>query len=133
MYYESTDFQDLGRFTGSVQLDYRPTTFFTNRLVFGTDEVREDNQSFTERSPIVQIFSPGATGGKSVSRRDVTYNTVDYSGTLRFTPMESIGTETSFGAQMYRRFTKFVSASGSDFALPGLRAINAAATTPIPK
>jgi TonB-linked SusC/RagA family outer membrane protein len=127
-YYESTDFQDLGRFTGSVQLDYRPTTFFTNRLVFGTDEVREDNQSFTERSPVVQVFSPGQVGGKSISRRDVTYNTVDYSGTLSFAPTATIGTQTSFGAQMYRRFTKFVFASGSDFALPGLRAINAAAT-----
>ena len=126
-YYEGVDFQDLGRFTGSLQVDYRPTGWFSNRFVFGTDEVREDNQSFTERSPIVQVFSPGQTGGKSVSRRDVSYNTVDYSGTLSFTPMESITTQTSVGAQMYRRFTKFASASGSDFALPGLRAISATA------
>ncbi|HSJ32208.1 MAG TPA: SusC/RagA family TonB-linked outer membrane protein [Longimicrobiales bacterium] len=126
-YYESVDFQDLGRFTGSLQVDYRPTDWFTNRFVFGTDEVREDNQSFTERSPIVQVFSPGQTGGKSVSRRDVSYNTVDYSGTLSFTPFESITTQTSVGAQMYRRFTKFASASGDDFALPGLTAISATA------
>ncbi|HEX2166865.1 MAG TPA: TonB-dependent receptor, partial [Longimicrobiales bacterium] len=129
VYYEGTDFQDLGRFTGSIQLDYRPVDWFTNRFVFGTDEVREDNQSFTERSPVVQEFSPGSTGGKSISRRDVSYNTVDYSGTFSFAPLESITTQTSFGAQMYRRFTKFASASGDDFALPGLRAINAAATT----
>lgn len=126
-YYESVDFQDLGRFTGSVQLNYRPTEWLTNRFVFGTDEVREDNQSFTERSPVVQVFSPGQTGGKSVSRRDVSYNTVDYSGTLSFTPFESISTQTSVGAQMYRRFTKFAAVSGSDFALPGLTAISAAA------
>ncbi|MGH7447444.1 MAG: TonB-dependent receptor plug domain-containing protein, partial [Longimicrobiales bacterium] len=126
-YYESVDFQDLGRFTGSLQVDYRPTTWFSNRFVFGTDEVREDNQSFTERSPVIQVFSPGQTGGKSVSRRDVSYNTVDYSGTLSFAPLESITTQTSVGAQMYRRFTKFASASGSDFALPGLTAISATA------
>jgi TonB-linked SusC/RagA family outer membrane protein len=128
-YYESTDFQDLGRFTGSVQVDYRPLSWFTNRFVFGTDEVREDNQSFTERSSVVAVFSPGQVGSKSVSRRDVSYNTVDYSGTLNFAPLQDITTQTSVGAQMYRRFTKFASASGSDFALPGLRAIAATAIT----
>jgi len=129
VYYESTDFQDLGRFTGSVQLDYRPTSWLTNRLVVGTDEVREDNQSLTERSPLVQVFSPGAVGGKSVSRRDVSSNTVDYAGTLTFNPFTNIESQTSFGAQIYRRYTKFASANGTDFALPGLRAINATAQT----
>src|SRR5690606_6920747 len=104
-------------------------TWFTNRFVFGTDEVREDNQSLTERSPVVQVFSPGQVGGKSVSRRDVSYNTVDYAGTLTFHPFADVETQTSFGAQVYRRFTKFAAASGSDFALPGLRAINATAET----
>ena len=126
-YYESTDFQDLGRFTGSVQLNYRPTSWFTNRFVLGTDEVREDNQSFTPRSAVVQVFSPGQVGGKSVSRRDVSYNTIDYAGTLTFALSPTIQSQTSFGSQMYRQFSKFASASGSDFALPGLNAINATA------
>jgi len=128
-YYEGTDFQDLGRFTGSVQLDYRPTTWLTNRFVVGTDEVREDNQSLTERSPVIQVFTPGQVGSKSVSRRDVSNNTADYTGTLRFNPFQNIESQTSFGAQVYRRFTKFASANGTDFALPGLRAINATAQT----
>lgn len=125
VYYESTDFQDLGRFTGSLQLNYRPAPWFTNRLVFGTDEVREDNQSFTERSPIVQVFSPGQVGGKSVSRRDVSSNTIDYSGTLTYPLTSTIEAQTSFGSQLYRTFTKFASASGGDFVVPGLTAISA--------
>lgn len=126
-YYESTDFQDLGRFTGSVQVDYRPWSWLKNRFVLGTDEVREDNQSFTPRSEIVRTFSPTAVGGKSVSRRDVSYNTIDYSGTVDFTISPTMTSQTSFGSQFYRRNSKFVFASGSDFALPGLTGINASA------
>ncbi|MGH7576672.1 MAG: SusC/RagA family TonB-linked outer membrane protein [Longimicrobiales bacterium] len=124
VYYESTDFQDLGRFTGSLQLNYRPVPWFTNRLVVGTDEVHEDNQSFTERSPIVQVFSPGQVGGKNVSRRDVSYNTIDYSGTLDYALTSDFEAQTSFGSQLYRTFTKFTSAEGDDFVVPGLTAIN---------
>ena len=126
-YYESTDFQDLGRFTGSVQVDYRPTSWLTNRFVLGTDEVREDNQSLTERSAIVAVFSPGQVGGKSISRRDVSYNTIDYAGTATFQLTPAIESKTSVGSQMYRRLTKLASATGTDFALPGLTAINATA------
>jgi TonB-linked SusC/RagA family outer membrane protein len=126
-YYESTDFQDIGRFTGSVQLDYRPLSWLTNRFVLGTDEVREDNQSFTPRSDIVRLFSPTAVGGKTVSRRDVSYNTIDYAATGDFMLSPSLRSQTSFGAQYYRRYSKFVSATGTDFALPGLTGINATA------
>ncbi|MDQ3556118.1 MAG: SusC/RagA family TonB-linked outer membrane protein [Gemmatimonadota bacterium] len=126
-YYASEDFQDLGRFTGSVQLSHRPAEWFSQRLSFGTDETREDNQSITERSEILQIFAPGSTGGKTVSRRDVSYNTLDYSGTFQFSPLAGLSSNTSVGTQYYRRFTKFITATGSEFVVPNLRAISATA------
>src|SRR5690606_29063883 len=119
------DFQDLTRFTGSIQLDYRTAPWLTNRLVIGTDEVREDNQSITERSEILAIFAPTDMGGKTVSRRDVSYNTVDYSGTINLNLNPDLTSQTSLGAQYYRRLTRFVGATGDDFVLPGLRAVNA--------
>jgi TonB-linked SusC/RagA family outer membrane protein len=128
LYWESDDFQDLGRFTGSAQINHRPNNWLNHRLTIGTDEVREDNQSITERTPLLLVFSPGAVGGKSISRRDVSYNTLDYSASANLDVNASLTSTTTLGAQYYRRLTKFVSVSGSDFALPGLRAINATAT-----
>ena len=128
LYWEADDFQDLGRFTGSAQINHRPNAWLSHRLTLGTDEVREDNQSITERTPLLLVFSPTAVGGKSISRRDVSSNTVDYSASANFDVNDNIASTTTLGAQYYRRLTKFVSVTGSDFALPGLRAINATAT-----
>ena len=127
LYWQFEDFQDLGRFTGSARINHRPASWFNHRLAIGTDEVREDNQSITERTPLFEVFSPGSTGGKSVSRRDVSNNTIDYSASVDLEATTDLQSTTSLGAQYYRSFSKFVSASGSDFVLPGLRAINATA------
>ncbi|MBA4157328.1 MAG: SusC/RagA family TonB-linked outer membrane protein [Gemmatimonadetes bacterium] len=122
-------FQDLSRTTASIQVNHRPLRWFTQRLNFGTDETREDNQTIAERSAQYQEWFPTGTGGKTVGRRDATFLTVDYSGSVNLPLTEGLNSISSFGAQMYRRQTRFVSASGSDFALPGLRVINAAAQT----
>ncbi|MFO7260599.1 MAG: SusC/RagA family TonB-linked outer membrane protein [bacterium] len=124
-----TDYQDLARFTGSLQLNHRPVSWFHQRLTLGLDDVREDNQSITEKSELLLLWSPTARGGKSVSRRDVINHTIDYSGTFQFAVNPRLTSNTSFGAQYYRRYSEFVSAQGVDFATPGLRVINAAAET----
>lgn len=130
-YYNETfvDYQDLSRFTGSLQLNHRPVEWFHQRLTVGLDDVREDNQSITEKSELLLLWSPTARGGKTVSRRDVFNHTLDYSGTFQFALNPQLGSNTSIGAQYYRRSGEFVTASGSDFATPGLRVINAAAET----
>jgi TonB-linked SusC/RagA family outer membrane protein len=129
-YWEIYDrFQNLSRTTGSTQLTHRPVEWFSHRLTFGMDEAREDNQTVVERSPIYQEWFPSGTGGKDVGRREATNTTFDYNGTVSVPVMEGLASSTTFGLQVYRRATHFVSASGSDFALPGLRVINAAAET----
>jgi len=91
--------------------------------------VREDNQSITEKSDLLLLWTPTARGGKSVSRRDVINHTIDYSGTIQYAINPQLSANTSIGAQYYRRYSEFVSANGTDFAVPGLRVINAAAET----
>lgn len=129
VYRETVRFQDLGRFTGSLQVNHRPTPWFHQRLTAGVDEVREDNQTITEKSALYLEWNPTGRGGKTVSRRDVSYNTLDYSGTLSFDLTPTVSSQTSFGAQYYRRFSKFVTADGADFATPGLSIINATSET----
>lgn len=125
-YYLSEDFQDITRFTGSVQAEYRTTGWLTQRFTVGTDEVREDNQGITERSQLLTVFCSTCMGGKAVSRRDVSVNTIDYSANVQTRLPREISSNTSLGAQFFRRFSRFVSASGTEFVLPGLRAVNAA-------
>lgn len=129
VYRETIRYQDLGRFTGSLKIDHRPLPWFSHRLTAGIDEVREDNQTIVEKTPLYIEWNPTGRGGKTVSRRDVSYNTLDYSGTLNFQLSPTISSQTSFGTQYYRRFAKNVTADGADFAVPGLRIINAASQT----
>jgi len=127
-YYAYTDFQDLSRFTGGVTINHRPFSWFSQRLAVGTDEVREDNQSFLEPDDYFRLFSAGV-GYKDVSRRDRTSTTADYSGTVTLDITPKLSSSTSFGAQYYNSLTRFVSAFGEEFAVPGLRAVSAAART----
>lgn len=119
--------QAVGRFTGSLQANHRPAEWFTQRLIFGLDDTREDDQTLTEISPIYREWSPTGRGGKDVTRRDITNYTLDYSGTATFQLTPSITSSTSFGTQYYDRTVRRVDASGVEFALPGLRVINATA------
>ena len=129
-YWEVTDrTQELGRFTGSIQVNHTPRTWFAQRLTAGLDDTREDDQVLTEISALYREWSPTGRGGKDVTRRDITNYTVDYSGTLTFPLTESLTSQTSFGTQYYDRMLRVVSASGQEFALPGLRVVNAAAET----
>lgn len=128
-YYEFDDFQDLTRLTGSVTVNYTMMDNFSHRLAIGVDEVIEDNQTILENSPIYRQFAPGEDGFKSVSRRDALNQTIDYNNDLRLDLSEDFGSRTTTGFQYYRSKTTITSATGEDFALPGLRAVNAAART----
>lgn len=128
-YWHATDrFQDLERFTGSLNLTHTPADWFSHRVTFGLDNTSEDDQTITPISPIYRQWSATGVGGKDAERRDVSNQTFDYSGTVTFPLGETLTSSTSFGGQYYRRMSRFVGAYGSDFALPGLRVIDAAAT-----
>jgi TonB-linked SusC/RagA family outer membrane protein len=122
-------YQDINRFTGSLQVNHRPTQWFHQRLTLGVDDVREDNQEIWEKSALYLLWIPTARGSKSVSRRDIGNQTLDYAGTFRVDVNPTLSSNTSIGAQYYRRAGEFVTATGADFATPGLRVISAAAET----
>lgn len=119
--------QDLGRFTGSLQVNHRPTTWLAQRLTFGLDDTREDDQTLTEISQLYREWSPTGRGGKDVGIRNIRTYTLDWSGSVTLPVREGLTSQTSFGAQYYDRLVTSVSASGVEFALPGLRVINATA------
>jgi TonB-linked SusC/RagA family outer membrane protein len=128
-YYEPKMFQDVNRFTGSLQANHRPRTWLHQRVTVGVDDVREDNQEIYEKTELYMLWAPTARGSKWVNRRDVSNQTADYAGTVTWQLRPDVSSSTSFGAQYYRRAFESVTASGADFATPGLRVVNAAAET----
>ncbi|MFU8811710.1 MAG: SusC/RagA family TonB-linked outer membrane protein [Balneolaceae bacterium] len=128
-YYEFDDFQDLNRLTASVQINYNPFDNWQHRITLGVDEVNEDNRTILENSPIYRLQAPNSLGFIAVDRRDVTSLSVDYSSTFRYQLSNRLTTRTSYGFQYFTSRSKFVSSLGEDFALPGLRSVNAAART----
>ncbi|HEX2211501.1 MAG TPA: SusC/RagA family TonB-linked outer membrane protein [Longimicrobium sp.] len=129
--YAYEDWQDVNRFTGSVELNHRPTGWLAQRLALGVDVTREQNVELVERmdDPAFTVFfTPGEIRGyRDQTNRVINYTSVDYSASASFTPRDNLSSQTSVGAQVYRRFLDIESASGSDFPVRGLRAVSAAA------
>jgi len=128
-YYAYQDWQDVDRFTGSVQLTHRPFDWLTHRAALGTDFTSQDDVELVQRieDPAMQFYFSESEirGYKDMYRRNVYYNTVDYSATAQLSPFASVTSNTSVGAQYYRRYSEYVYARGADFPVRGLKTIDA--------
>jgi outer membrane receptor protein involved in Fe transport len=101
-------------------------------LTVGLDLTGENNQSITERmdETLAPFYTAQeALGSKSAERRDVSYTTVDYGGTVSLPINSSLKSSSSFGLQYYRRFVQIINASGREFPAPDLSTIRATAVT----
>lgn len=122
--------QELDRFTGSINVQHKLAEAFTHRLIIGLDQTNETNTTINPfLDPQAAAFFSGAAalGSKSSGIVDVTYNTVDYGGTLELPLSPSLTSATSVGAQYYRRGTATLTGSGSEFTGPGLTTISGTA------
>ncbi|HEU0014763.1 MAG TPA: SusC/RagA family TonB-linked outer membrane protein [Longimicrobium sp.] len=130
--YAYQDWQDLDRFTGSMEISHRPAGWLQHRLAMGLDLTREDNVELVERMDDPRytfFFTQGEIRGyRDEITRGTTFNSVDYSATASFSPSARMSSSTTLGAQMFRRYFEFVYAVGRDFPVRGLRAVAAAAT-----
>ena len=125
-YYEQYQFlQDVSRFTGSLQITQSPTTWFTHHILLGTDQGQEYNEELSAvHHDLSYFFGFDADSGyKVVATRANTLSNLTYSGTIKG-GLGAISSSTSFGADFYRRSTKYISAYGEDFPAPGLTALS---------
>lgn len=120
-------YQDISRFTGSVQITHTPVSWFTQHLTIGTDQGLEDNEelSAVHNDPNFSYFfgTDADSGYKVVGLRQNSQSSLTYGGTVK-SQLRAISTATSYGVDFFRRNTKFVSASGQDFPGPGLTALS---------
>jgi len=125
--------QDVTRFTGSLQLNHQPFEWFAQRLAVGLDWTLEKDESLVERitdPEVAQFYSAAAQmGSKFIRNWAVSFTTFDWNGTATFKPTESLSSNTSAGAQYYRRFAQAVAASGTEFPAPALKTVDALAQT----
>jgi TonB-linked SusC/RagA family outer membrane protein len=120
-------FQDINRFTGSVQITHSPLSWFSHHLTIGTDQGMEYNEdlSAVHNDPNFSYFfgSDADSGYKSVFTRQNSLSSATYVGTAK-TILMGLSTATSVGVDFFRRNTKYVSAYGEDFPGPGLTALS---------
>jgi TonB-linked SusC/RagA family outer membrane protein len=120
-------FQDIGRFTGSIQLTHTPKKWFNQHVTIGTDIGNEDNEelSAVHHDPNFSYFFgfDADSGYKSVDTRANSLSSLTYGATLTGA-LRALSTSTSFGADFFRRNTKYISAYGEDFPGPGLTALS---------
>jgi TonB-linked SusC/RagA family outer membrane protein len=120
--------QDLDRFTLSVQARHQPVPWFSHRLNFGTDRTREQDVTFTPRVDSLinhPVWGSQPLGFKAVNDRTLNVTTVDYAATATFDVTRTLRLGTSVGGQYYSTRDGNVYAQGREFPTPGLTAISA--------
>jgi TonB-dependent SusC/RagA subfamily outer membrane receptor len=120
-------FQDINRFTGSVQVTHNPAAWFSHHLTIGTDQGGEYNEelSAVHNDPNFSYFFgfDADSGYKSVFTRENTFSSLTYGGTLK-NAFRALTASTSYGVDFFRRNTRYVSGYGEDFPGPGLTSLS---------
>src|SRR6184192_250987 len=131
-YVAISDWQDVNRFTGSVEINHRPAGWLVQRLILGTDVTHEVNAELVPHlvDSLRQYFDPTTLAGyKNQAGRDVTTSTVDYNATANLAVANGLVLSTSAGGQYYHRLTQLDTTYGENFPAPGLSAVSSAART----
>ena len=131
-YVAISDWQDVNRFTGSLEVNHRPTRWFSQRLVVGTDVTHEVNVEFVPHlvDSLKQYFDPTtASGYRDQGGRDPTTSTVDYNASVTLPVTEGLRSITSAGGQYYHFLRDSTETYGENFPASGLSAVSSAART----
>ena len=123
--------RDMNRFTGSATVTHRPTDWFTQKLVIGTDILNETNQVLFPRraDPSASEFGALALGYLELNRPNRQYNTLDYAASVEYGYGANITLTSSVGAQYYARTEEDVFGIGQIFPAPQITTMSGAAQT----
>ncbi len=123
--------QTINRFTGSVNIQHRPASWFTHRLIAGLDQTQEQNFTYLPNNPILIDFTSPiqALGNKTSASNAVTYITADYAATATARVSDRLTLATSVGGQIYRRQNQLIAATGEQFPAPRVTDLSATAIT----
>jgi hypothetical protein len=92
--------QDLDRYTASLTVNHRPTSWLSQRFTAGIDLTNTLNAIVVPRVPaeFAIFFSPtDALGFRQANRANTRLTTADYAATARFSVTKALGSATSVG------------------------------------
>lgn len=126
--YDNSD--GINRFTGSVTMSHRPTTWFSHRLITGIDFTGEDARSLESFAPAeLAPFALAIPAGQITQvLTSTTLATADYAGTVKVDLTHAISSSSSLGGQFYRTESNQSQLGGLSFPGPGLNLVSATAT-----
>ena len=130
LWFQYQPWQTVNRFTTSVAINHRPTSWLSHRLLAGLDQTDEGSFELGRYLPEEYVqFCPGtcALGWKYDQRRSIQYITLDYSASGKVDINKDWRSTSSLGGQIYRRRTDLVWASGEQFPAPDLETVAATA------
>ncbi len=131
------DHTELNRFTGGLTVNFEALGWLTGRLTTGVDFTGELNswsrQFQTNDTTVVSLGTNGAKGFRNEARRNYLLTTSDFSTTAEWGLTSNLSSSTSLGVQYYTNNNSFLSATGQQFAGPGLSTITSTAITSTPQ
>ena len=128
VYEQTSNWQDVRRFTGSASLKYDPFTWLSNRFLIGTDYTMEDLNvllPYQTDSTIVFFLGSRFDGRRDETTQQTTYNTYDYAATAKYGMWRGIQAKSTIGLQYYTNKQTSLFASGQHFPTPGVTTISA--------
>ena len=123
--FQETVSQEINRFIGSINPDWRPLSWLTARGNFGVDFTNRVDSDLCRRSQCSD-FGTSRLGFKTNARTNFFKYTFDVNSTAQFQLSESITSRTTGGAQYVRSVFHRNSGSGSDLP-PGATTVTAGA------
>ncbi|HEX5438706.1 MAG TPA: SusC/RagA family TonB-linked outer membrane protein [Gemmatimonadaceae bacterium] len=129
VYYDLiSDWQNIDRFTGSVQINHHPTNWFSQRLTIGGDIIQEYSEELDQVDHELakfQAFEFSADSGYvAINTRHNNLMTASYNASITLPLTSHLTSTTTGGGDLYRRTTNFSDASGQDFPAPGLTSLS---------
>jgi TonB-linked SusC/RagA family outer membrane protein len=117
--------QDITRYTGALNANWRPTANLSARATIGLDHTNRTDLQFQalEQGP---LFSNFRLGRKSDNRFTINQWTLDVNGTGNFTLSPTITSRTTIGIQYLKDYTFGVTANGQEFP-PGGQTVGSGA------
>jgi TonB-linked SusC/RagA family outer membrane protein len=120
--------QGVNRFTGSMTMNHRPTSWFSQRLVAGMDLTSDDSRAIERfATPDLVAFIGPVAGAGSIGQtiRRNTIASADYAGTAKFQLTSALSSASSLGGQFFRTELNSSFLGGTGFPGLGVETVSA--------
>ncbi len=118
--------QDVNRFLGSANANWRPSSWLANRANVGVDYTARVDQNLCRRGECPNFATRRTEGFANDNRANLRNVTIDLGSTASWQALQQLGTKTTVGAQ-YVNYRFDIANSGASNLPPGTQTVGAGA------